>query len=170
LNKATISDAYLIPRIDEHLEKFSNAKWFSSLDLAAGYNQVLIAKKDIEKTAFTCSRGLFEYIVMLFGLMNAPAIFQRLMDKVYINKFVIVYIDDIMIYSETFEEHLEYIRAGLILKLKKCVVCEKEIEFLGHNWGRRNQTRSKEDRKDQEIGTTKGCERSKISVGIVFIL
>ena len=130
LNNVTKSDAYPLPRIDELLEKYETAKWFTSLDLAAGYHQVEMAEKDKEKTAFICSRGLYEYNVMPFGLKNAPGTFQRLMDKIlkeYINKFVVVYIDDIMIYSENFKDHIKHVeevlekmkKANLILKLKK---------------------------------------------------
>ncbi|GET54020.1 hypothetical protein GLOIN_2v1765994 [Rhizophagus irregularis DAOM 181602=DAOM 197198] len=147
LNKVTITDAYPLPRIDEQLERISSGKWFTSLDLASGFNQIEMAEEDIEKTAFICSAGLYEYNVMPFGLTNAPASFQRLMDKVlkeYLNEFVIVYIDDIMIYSENFEDHLKHIKlvleklkeASLILKLKKCIFGKTEIEFLGHVVGK----------------------------------
>ncbi|CAB5117026.1 unnamed protein product [Rhizophagus irregularis] len=147
LNKVTITDAYPLPRIDEQLERISSGKWFTSLDLASGFNQIEMAEEDIEKTAFICSAGLYEYNVMPFGLTNAPASFQRLMDKVlkeYLNEFVIVYIDDIMIYSENFEDHLKHIKlvleklkeASLILKLKKCIFGKTEIEFLEHVVGK----------------------------------
>ncbi|GET52748.1 hypothetical protein PTSG_12973 [Rhizophagus irregularis DAOM 181602=DAOM 197198] len=147
LNKVTIADAYPLPRIDEQLERISSGKWFTSLDLASGFNQIEMAEEDVEKTAFICSAGLYEYNVMPFGLTNAPASFQRLMDKVlkeYLNNFVIVYIDDIMIYSENFEDHLRHIKlvleklkeASLILKLKKCIFGKTEIEFLGHVVGK----------------------------------
>ncbi|GET58687.1 hypothetical protein GLOIN_2v1765994 [Rhizophagus irregularis DAOM 181602=DAOM 197198] len=147
LNKVTITDAYPLPRIDEQLERISSGKWFTSLDLASGFNQIEMAEEDIEKTAFICSAGLYEYNVMPFGLTNAPASFQRLMDKVlkeYLNEFVIVYIDDIMIYSKNFEDHLKHIKlvleklkeASLILKLKKCIFGKTEIEFLGHVVGK----------------------------------
>jgi Reverse transcriptase (RNA-dependent DNA polymerase)/RNase H-like domain found in reverse transcriptase len=147
LNKVTKSDAYPLPRIDELLERYETARWFTSLDLAAGYHQVEMEEEDKEKTAFICSRGLFEYNVMPFGLKNAPGTFQRLMDKIlreYINEFVVVYLDDIMIYSDSFENHVKHVRevlerlkrANLILKLKKCKFGEQNIEFLGHIIGR----------------------------------
>ena len=100
LNAVTKPDAYPLPRIDELLEKYETAKWFTSLDLSAGYHQIEMEEQDKEKTAFICSKGLFEYNVMPFGLRNAPGTFQRTMDKIlgeYINDFVVVYIDDIMI-------------------------------------------------------------------------
>lgn len=147
LNQATIADAYPLPRIDELLEKYVTAKWFTSMDLAAGYNQIEMEEGDKEKTAIICSKGLYEYNVMPFGLNNAPATFQRMMDKLlgeYLNEFVVVYIDDIMIYSDTFEDHVKHIRmvlekikrANLILKLKKCKFGDRNIEFLGHVVGR----------------------------------
>ncbi|CAB5197072.1 unnamed protein product [Rhizophagus irregularis] len=106
-----------------------------------------MAEKDREKTAFICSQGLFEYNVMPFGLKNAPGTFQRLIDEIlkeYIGEFVIVYLDDIMIYSKDFEEHVEHIdkvlnklrENNLIVKLKKCKFGERNIEFLGYIVGR----------------------------------
>ncbi|CAB5185100.1 unnamed protein product [Rhizophagus irregularis] len=147
LNDVTKSDAYPLPRIDELLEKYRTARWFTSLDLAAGYHQVEMTEEDKEKTAFICSQGLFEYNVMPFGLKNAPGTFQRLMDEIlkeYIGEFVVVYLDDIMIYSKNFEEHIEHVNKvlnklrenNLIVKLKKCKFGERNIEFLGHIVGR----------------------------------
>ncbi|CAB4420776.1 unnamed protein product [Rhizophagus irregularis] len=147
LNAVTKSDAYPLPRIDELLDKYRTAKWFTSIDLAAGFHQVEMIEEDKEKTAFICSQGLYEYNVMPFGLKNAPGTFQRLMDKVlkeYIGEFVVVYIDDIMIYSKNFEEHLQHIEkvlrkmreTNLTLKLKKCKFGERNIEFLGHIVGK----------------------------------
>jgi hypothetical protein len=117
------------------------------MDLAAGYHQIEMVEEDKEKTAFVCSQGLFEYNVMPFGLRNAPGTFQRLMDEVlreFIGKFVVVYIDDIMIYSKSFEEHMEHIEKvlnrireiNMVLKLKKCKFGERNIEFLGHIVGK----------------------------------
>jgi hypothetical protein len=140
-------DSYPLPRIDELLERYRTARWFSSLDLAAGYHQIEMEEKDKEKIAFICSQGLFEYNVMPFGLTNAPATFQKMMDKTlkeYIGKFVTVYLDDIMIYSKSFEEHIEHIEKVLmklkeinaIIKLKKCEFGKRNIEFLGHIVGK----------------------------------
>jgi hypothetical protein len=147
LNAITKPDAYPLPRIDELLEKYETSKWFTSLDLAAGYHQIEMEELDKEKTAFICSKGLYEYNVMPFGLRNAPGTFQRVMDKIlkdYIDKFVVVYIDDIMIYSEDFESHITQLTKvlrrlrdnNLIVKLKKCRFAEENIEFLGHIIGK----------------------------------
>jgi hypothetical protein len=147
LNAVTKPDAYPLPRIDELLEKYETSKWFTSLDLAAGYHQIEMEELDKEKTAFICSKGLYEYNVMPFGLRNAPGTFQRVMDKIlkeYIDKFVVVYIDDIMIYSNSFEDHLTHLNKvlkrlkdnNLIIKLKKCRFAEENIEFLGHVIGK----------------------------------
>ena len=147
INNITITDAHPLPRIDELLEKFRKGRWFTSIDLASGYWQVEMNHDDKDKTAFTCHLGLYEFNVMPFGLKNAPPTFQRLMNKVlkeYLDDFVIVYIDDILIYSKTYEEHLEHLEkvferlreANLMIKLKKCKFCMPNVEFLGHIVGR----------------------------------
>jgi hypothetical protein len=147
LNNVTKKDSYPLPKIDELLKRYKTARWFSSLDLAAGYHQIEMEEKDKEKTAFICLQGLFEYNVMPFGLTNAPVTFQRMIDKTlkeYIGEFVIVYLDDIMIYSKSFEEHIEHIEKVLkklkeidaIIKLKKCEFGKRNIEFLGHIVGK----------------------------------
>ncbi|GET59962.1 enzymatic polyprotein, putative [Rhizophagus irregularis DAOM 181602=DAOM 197198] len=168
LNKITIMDSFPLPRMDELLDKYRKAKWFSSIDLAAGFNQVEMKEEDKEKTAFVCSKGLFEYNVMPFGLTNAPATFQRLMDEIleeYINDFVVVYIDDIMIYSENLKDHMEHVEKvlkklqenNLIIKLKKCRFLERNIEFLGHivgNDGLRPDDKKIEKIKEMKAPTT----------------
>jgi hypothetical protein len=147
LNKVTKVDRYPLPRIDELLETFRTANWFTTLDLASGYWQVEMNEEDKEKTAFITHKGLYEFNVMPFGLCNAPGTFQRLMNYVlqdYLGKFVSVYIDDIIIYSKTFEQHQEHIRlvfkalrdASLKIKLKKGYFCFPNITFLGHIVGR----------------------------------
>jgi hypothetical protein len=147
LNKVTKTDAYPLPRIDELLERYETSKWFTSIDLAAGFHQVEMDENDKEKTAFTCSMGLYEFNVMPFGLKNAPATFQRLMNNIlydYIGDFVEVYIDDIMIHSKNFEDHIIHVTQvlqklreyNLVIKLKKSKFCEQQIEFLGHEIGK----------------------------------
>ena len=147
LNEITKGDEYPLPRIDDLLEQFEGANYFTTLDLASGYWQIEMAEKDREKTAFTCHAGLYEFNVMSFGLKNAPRQFQRMMNKLlkeWLYKFVNVYIDDIIIYSKTFEEHMKHVEmvlkriqeANLMIKLKKCKWFEEETEYLGHKIGR----------------------------------
>jgi len=105
LNDITETDAYPMPRIDDLMNSFRCANYFTSLDLASGYWQIEMEEEDIPKTAFVCSQGKFEFIRMPFGLKNTPATFQRAMNEAfeaYIHDFMEVYIDDIMIYSKTF--------------------------------------------------------------------
>ena len=113
LNEVTIKDSYPLPRIDELIDTIGAAKWFTTMDLASGYWQVRVKEKDRPKTAFVTRYGLYEFNVMPFGLTNAPATFQRVMDQVLgrINgQFALVYIDDINVFSGTFEEHLTHLR------------------------------------------------------------
>ena len=131
LNNCTKPDAYPLPRIDDTLESFRTANWFTTLDLASGYWQVEVHSDDQEKTAFITEFGLYEFIVMPFGLRNAPGTFQRLMNYIlqdYLGQFVCVYLDDIIINSKTFEQHMDHIKqvfhtlkqSLLKIKLKKC--------------------------------------------------
>ena len=147
LNAITERDVYPLPTINEILNSFNGASWFTSLDLASGYWQVAVKEEDKKKTAFITKYGTYEFNVMPFGLTNAPATFQRLMDKIlrpYINKFVVVYLDDITVYSRTFEEHLEHVQlvfqilkdANLKLNLAKCYFFLNSIKFLGHIIGK----------------------------------
>ncbi|CAF2747692.1 unnamed protein product [Rotaria sp. Silwood2] len=143
LNKITIKNKYPIPRIDEMLDQLNGAKFFSRLDLKTGYHQIRIKDDDIDKTAFRTRYGSFEFIVLPFGLTNAPPTFMRLMNSIfhqYIDEFVILYLDDILIYSKNEQEHLNHIR--LVLQLlranqlyanrDKCEFGSDQIHFLGH--------------------------------------
>ena len=110
LNGITRKDNHPLPRIDTILEKFGGSKWFSTMDMASGYWQIEMEEEDIEKTAFITHEGLYEWVVMLFGLTNAPATFKRTMQMVLGELFYTiapVYIDDIIVHSKTFDEHLE---------------------------------------------------------------
>jgi len=143
LNAVTIKNRYPLPRINDLFDQLTGATVFSKMDLRSGYHQIKIRSEDIPKTAFTTRYGLYEYTVMSFGLTNAPAVFMRLMNSVfmeYLDKFVVVYIDDILIYSKTEEEHAEHLRLVLLklrehclyAKFSKCEFWLKELIFLGH--------------------------------------
>jgi hypothetical protein len=143
LNQVTKPDAYPLPKISHMLDALSNSAYFSTLDLTSGFWQVAMNAQDQEKTAFTTRFGTYEFTVMPFGLCNAPATFQRLMDQVLYDvtwKFALVYMDDIIIYSKTLEDHQQHLRkifqllieAGLKLNPDKCDFFQKQILFLGH--------------------------------------
>ncbi|CAG8477697.1 4990_t:CDS:2 [Dentiscutata erythropus] len=147
LNAVMKKNSYPLPCMDDLLETFSKARLFSSLDLLSGYWQLPINEKNKEKTVFVTFCGTYKFNVMSFGLCNAPASFQRLMDKIladYIGKFVVVYLDDINIYSKNFNEHLNHINlvfeklkeSGLKLNFEKCTFSHNKICFLGHIVGR----------------------------------
>ncbi|CAA7047127.1 unnamed protein product, partial [Microthlaspi erraticum] len=131
LNRVTVKNRYPLPRIDELLDQLRGATWFSKIDLASGYHQIPIDEADVRKTAFRTRYGHFEFVVMPFGLTNAPAAFMRLMNDVfreYLDVFVIIFIDDILVYSRSQEEHATHLRLvleklreqKLFAKLSKC--------------------------------------------------
>ena len=142
LNAITIKDRYPLPRVDELLDQLYGAKYFTSLDLWQGYHQCRIHPDDIHKTAFRTRYGQFEFTVLPFGLTNAPSSFMRLMNNVlseYLDSFVVVYLDDVLIYSKTEEEHLQHINmvlskleaANLHVKMSKCKFAQPSTPFLG---------------------------------------
>lgn len=143
LNAATKMDVYPLPRVDDQLDLLSRSRYFTTLDLATGYWQVSMAPESQEKTAFITHSGLYEFTVMPFGLCNAPATFQRLMETVLAGlarTSCMVYIDDILVVGETFEDHLLNLRkvfdrlreAGLRLKPTKCHLAKPKVEYLGY--------------------------------------
>jgi hypothetical protein len=143
LNVVTIKNKYPLPRIDILFDQLSKAKVFSKIDLRSGYHQIKIHPEDIPKIAFSTRYGLFEYLVMSFGLTNAPAHFMYLMNLVFmpeLDKFIIVFIDDILVYSQNEEEHVEHLRIvltrlrdhQLYAKFSKCEFWLNKVPFLGH--------------------------------------
>ena len=143
VNAVTRKDVYPLPRIDETLDTLGGARYFTTLDLASGYWQVPLKEEDMHKTAFSTHTGLWEFTVMPFGLCGAPASFQRLMEIMLAGlnwESCLVYLDDIIIFSRTFEEHLSRLESvlsrlragGLKLKVKKCAFCAPEVKYLGH--------------------------------------
>ncbi|KAK9876430.1 hypothetical protein WA026_012743 [Henosepilachna vigintioctopunctata] len=143
LNDKTIDDKYPLPHIDSILDKLGNKKYFTILDLASGFHQIELDEESIEKTAFTVDNGHYEFLRMPFGLKTAPATFQRLMNnilKYYLGKICYVYMDDVVIFSDTAEQHLADIhnvleafkKDNLKIQLDKCHFFQTEIEFLVH--------------------------------------
>ena len=142
LNKLTEKNKYPLPRIDDLLDKLRSASFFSSLDLASGFWQIPVVEEDRAKTAFLTPMGQFEWNVIPFGLCNAPSTFQAMMDTVlreYVGQFTVVYMDDVMVFSETIEEHLRHLELvfrrlqqyGLYCRPHKCNFLRPEIKFLG---------------------------------------
>ncbi len=146
LNNQTVKNRLALPRIDELLDRLHSAKVFSKLDLTSGYHQIAIRTEDIPKTAFRTRYGHYEYKVLPFGLTNAPATFQRLMNDIFqdvVDDFVVVYLDDILVYSENPQQHEEHLRKvldrlrqhSLKAKPSKCSFFQEEVEYLGHRVG-----------------------------------
>ena len=143
LNQVTIKNRYPLPRIDDLFDQLQSARVFSKIDLRSGYYQLRIRDSDIERTAFRTRYGHFEFLVMPFGLTNAPAAFMDLMHRVFhqfLDRFVVVFVDDILVYSASEEEHAEHLRIvlqtlrehQLYAKLSKCEFWLQQVHFLGH--------------------------------------
>jgi hypothetical protein len=143
LNEVTIKNKYQLPRIDDLFDQLQGAKYFSNIDLRSGYHLLRIKEGDIQKSAFITRYGQYEFTVMPFGLTNAPTLFMNLMNKVFmeeLDKFVVVFIDDILIYSKSQEDHEHLLRIvlgrlrahQLYAKFSKCEFWLEKIAFLGH--------------------------------------
>lgn len=143
LNEKTISDKYPIPEITDILDKLGKTCYFSTIDLVSGFHQIQLADEDTEKTAFSVSSGKYEFTRMPFGLKNAPATFQRVMDCIlreFLGKCCLVYMDDIIVFSSSLEEHKKDLmkilnrlkEANLKIQLDKCEFFRKEVQYLGH--------------------------------------
>jgi len=143
LNAVTIKDSYPLPRIDDLLDQLSGNAWFTTLDLKSGYWQIKIRSEDKEKTAFSVGNGLWQFTVMPFGLCNAPATFERLMERILqglITKICLVYLDDVIVFGKTFEEMVENLKqifirfreANLRINPKKCSLFGRQVKYLGH--------------------------------------
>jgi hypothetical protein len=143
LNAVTIKNKYPLPHIDILFDQLAGAQVFSTIDLRSGYHQIRIHDEDIPKTAFSTRYRLYEYLVMSFGLTNAPAHFIYLMNSVFmpeLDKFVMVFIDDILVYSKSTDKHEEHLRVilqwlrdhQLYAKFSKCEFWIYEVSFLGH--------------------------------------
>ena len=146
LNRITVKNRYPLPKVDELMDRLHGARYFTKIDLYSGYHQIRVRETDIEKTAFVSRYGSFEYLVMPFGLCNAPATFQRIMNTILrdgLDKFVLVFLDDILVYSWTKEEHVQHLRSILSRlrsekfygRLAKCDFFRTEVEYLGFDVG-----------------------------------
>ena len=143
INKVTVKNKYPFPRIEDLFDQLKGASVFSKIDLQSGYYQLRVKDVDVLKTAFRTRYGHYEFLVMPFGLTNAPATFMDLMNRVfrpYLDQFVVVFIDDILVYSRDEKEHEQHLKIvlqtlrekKLYAKLSKCDFWLKEISFLGH--------------------------------------
>jgi hypothetical protein len=175
LNEVTIKNKYPSPRVEDLFDQMRGAKVFSKIDLRSGYHQLKIQLKDIQKTTFTSRYGLYDFTVMFFGMTNAPAYFMYLMNKVfmeYLDKFIMVFIDDILVFSQSEEEQEEHLRLvlsklrehQLYTKFSKCDFWLKEVSFHRHiitdsgNW---NCSGSKQGSGCIELESAQECTRDQ---------
>ena len=143
LNRLTVKNCYPLPRIDDILNQLNAARVFTKIDLRSGYHQIRLSEESIPLTAFNTRYGHYDFLVLPFGLTNAPASFMDLMSCVfnpYLDKLVIIYLDDILIYSENEQDHIIHVRKTLEIlrehklfaKPSRCTFCAHEVEYLGY--------------------------------------
>ena len=143
LNRVTVHNRYPLPRIDELLDRLRGAKLFTKIDLRSGYHQIRVQPDDVHKTEFRTRYGHFEFLVLPFGLTNAPATFINLMHTIFrelLDDFVIIFLDDILVYSRDVETHVTHVRQTLEIlrqnrlyaKVSKCAFFQSSVESLGH--------------------------------------
>jgi hypothetical protein len=173
LNKKTIKNRYPIPRIDELMDELHGVVFFTKIDLRSGYHQISIREQYIEKTAFRCHFGHFEFLVLPFGLTNTPATFQSCMNHIFIGqlrKYLMAFFDDILIYSRTWDEHLTHLEEvlgimqaqSLYAKESKCEFGMRELLYLGHIISELSTGSSREDQGHSGLANTQethGAER-----------
>ena len=139
LNQVTIKDCYPIPVIDELLDELHGASYFTKLDLKSGYHQIWVQPGDVHKIAFRTHDGHYEFLAMLFGLTNAPSTFQSLMNDIFrfaLRRYVLVFFDDILIFSKTWAEHMEHLKIvfhtlltnQLYVNRSKCLIGQQQVE------------------------------------------
>jgi hypothetical protein len=143
LNALTVKNKHPWPIVEELLDESAGAQWFTKLDLRSGYHQIQMAAGDEYKTAFRTYQSLYEFLVMPFGLTNAPATFQHVMNTIFrdfLCKFVLVFMDDILVYSPTLADHIQHLTLVLqvlakhqfFIKESKCLFTHQSLEYLGH--------------------------------------
>ena len=143
LNRVTVHNKYPLPRIDELLDRLRGARLFTKIDLRSGYHQIRVHPSDVHKTAFRTRYGHFEFLVLPFGLTNAPATFMHLMHSIfreYLDDFIIIFLDDILVYSKGLGDHIHHVRQtleilrqnSLYAKVSKCAFFQSSVEYLGH--------------------------------------
>ena len=182
LNEVTVKDAHPLPRISDLLESLRGSCYFTTLDAAKGYWQIPMDPASIEKTAVSCPEGLLEFTVMPFGLCNAPTTYQLAMQRVLaglVGQGCLVYIDDILIYSRTFREHLRMLEtvlqrcyaAGILLKREKCHFGRDETEYLGHvvsAEGVRQDPRKVDNLRDYPVPTDKRAVQAFVGLASYY--